>query len=191
MSEDNNDSAMLWLDLKARFLLKDEIDLDNRLITINGGISLKSYIKFDKQLRLLENLHKDPITVIINSQGGSVYDGFAFVDRILKSRCEVNTHAMGLIASAALPIFVAGEMRSAGHLTSFMHHSPSYGVGHETIHNHAVELVHTKDLANRFNKFLASRTNKPYSFWSAVGKTSDFYFDAEKAIELGVLHELD
>jgi ATP-dependent Clp protease protease subunit len=188
-TEEVQDNTALWLDIKARFVLKDEIDIDNRTLLINGSISLKSYVKFDKQLRLLENLHSDPILVIINSPGGSVYDGFAFVDRIMNSSCVINTQGMGLIASAALPILVAGDKRTSGRNTTFMHHPPSYASNHETITVHGVELTHTKALANRINKFLASRTLKPYSYWSSVGKNSDFYFDSEAAIELGVLHD--
>lgn len=188
-TEENQENAALWLDIKARFVLKDEIDIDNRVLLINGPISLKSYVKFDKQLRLLESLHTDPILVIINSPGGSVYDGFAFIDRIMNSTCLVNTQGMGLIASAALPILVSGDKRFAGRNTSFMHHPPSYAAGFETITTHGVELSHTKDLSNRINKFLASRTNKPYSFWASVGKNTDYYFNAEQAMELGVLHD--
>lgn len=184
-----NDNTALWLDVKSRFVLKDEIDLDNRVLVLNGAISLKSYVKFDKQLRLLEAIHTDPILLIINSPGGSVYDCFAFIDRILNSTCLVNTQAMGLIASAALPIFCAGDKRSSGKHTTFMHHPPSYATNYETVTNHGAELAHTKGLASRLNKFLASRSSKPYSFWASVGKNNDYYFDAEQAIEFGVVHE--
>lgn len=191
MSEEISDSEnkMMWLDVMARFILKDEIDIDNRVIVLNGGITLKSYTKFDKQLRFLENMHKDPITLVINSPGGSVYDGFAFVDRIMNSSCIINTQAMGLVASAAIPIFLSGDRRTTGRLATFMHHPPSYAMGHESLNIHTSELVHTKALANRINKFIASRTSKPYSFWAKVGKDTDFYFDAEQAIEFGVSHD--
>lgn len=183
------DNTVLWLDLKTRFVLKDEIDIDNRVLILNGPISLKSYIKFDKQLRLLENLHTDPVLLIINSPGGSVYDGFGFVDRILNSTCIVNTQAMGMVASIALPIFLCGDKRFSGRHTTFMHHPPSYSSGQETITTHGIELSHTKDLSNKINKFIASKTTKPYSFWTTVGKNGDFYFDADKALELGVIHD--
>jgi ATP-dependent Clp protease protease subunit len=185
----SNDNTALWLDVKSRFVLKDEIDLDNRVLIVNGGISLKSYVKFDKQLRLLEAIHTDPVLVIINSPGGSVYDGFAFVDRILNSTCIINTQGMGMVASAALPIFLSGDKRTSGKHTTFMHHPPAYATNHENITIHGAELTHTKNLATKINKFLASRTNKPYSFWSSVGKNTDYYFDTEQAIDLGVVHD--
>lgn len=186
----DSENTALWLEVKSRFVLRDEIDIDNRVLTINGEITRKSYVKFDKQLRFLEAIHTDPILVIINSPGGSVYDGFAFMDRILNCTCLVNTQAMGLVASAAFPIFLAGDKRTTGRFTTFMHHSMSYGVGNDSVYIHANELVHSKNLENRFNKFIASRTLKPYSFWVSNGKVSDFYFDADKAIELGVVHEI-
>lgn len=191
MTEEANtqDNTVMWLDVKSRFVLKDEIDIDNRVLVLNGGISLKSYVKFDKQLRLLEAIHGDPVLLIINSPGGSVYDCFAFIDRIMNSSCVVNTQGMGFIASAALPILMAGEKRTAGRNTTFMHHPPSYAMNHETTTIHTAELTHTKNLATRINKFLAARSVKPYSFWTGVAKNVDYYFDAEQAIELGVIHD--
>lgn len=187
MSEDDNKA--IWLDIKSKFILKDEIDVDYRVLHINGEITKKTYIKFDKQLRLLENINNEEVSVIINSTGGSVYEAFAIMDRMLESPCIVNTTAMGLVASAALPIFIAGDTRTTGRFTTFMHHSMSYGTGFDNIHTHAGELAHSKRLEANFNKFLASRTLKPYSFWTNSGKNVDYYFTAEESIEFGVSHE--
>jgi ATP-dependent Clp protease protease subunit len=51
----------------------------------------------------------DPLTFIINSEGGSVNDGFAIIDVMETSRLPIHTVGTGLIASMALLISSAGH----------------------------------------------------------------------------------
>jgi len=51
----------------------------------------------------------DCIQMIINSQGGSVSDGFAIIDMMTWSRLAVRTTGLGMLASMALLIFMAGQ----------------------------------------------------------------------------------
>ncbi len=188
MSEiDTEDNKIGWLELKARFLLKEGIDLSTKTIYIEGAINHKNFLKFDKQLRLLESMNEEPIDIIINSGGGEVYSMFAYIDRIQGSSHEINTIGTGLVASAALPILSAGFKRFATEHTSFMHHSASLSLGHDRLSTHVNELTHTKDLESRICKFMAKRTTKPYSFWMSTGKHLDHFFDSETAKELGVI----
>ncbi len=39
-------------------------------------------------------------------------------------------------------------------------------------------------------QFLAERTTKPYSFWASTGKHVDHHFDAEQALEYGLIDEI-
>lgn len=52
------------------------------------------------------------LTLIINSEGGSVSDGFAIIDVIETSAIPVQTIGLGLIASMGLLILAAGEKGS-------------------------------------------------------------------------------
>jgi len=178
------------LDLIARFILKEGIDIVNRIISIDGSITQKSYIKFDRQLALLETTGVGPIDIYINSPGGDVYSMFAYIDRIQSSGCDINTIATGLVASAAIGILAAGDKRFATPHTSFMHHSSSYGAGFDRLSSHDNELKHVKDLEARICKFLAKQTGSSYAFWKGTGKHIDHYFDAEKAKEVGLIHEI-
>jgi ATP-dependent Clp protease protease subunit len=53
--------------------------------------------------------HVDQLNFIINTEGGSVSDGFAIVDAIVHSRLPVHTTASGLLASMGLLIACAGN----------------------------------------------------------------------------------
>lgn len=175
-----------WFETKARFLLRDSIDLHHRTLFLHGKVNERSFSKFSKQLRLFEGMGESPVTLMIDSEGGDVYSMFSFIDRIRQSSVEIITIGTGLIASAALPIFAAGTRRYAGLNASFMHHAISCNMGDDKVPIQDNELKHMKDLQKRFAKFLASKSNKPYTFWLGSGKHTDFYFDAEKAVELGL-----
>src|SRR5574343_640520 len=59
-------------------------------------------------------LNDDPegVTLFINSEGGSVTDGFAIIDVMETSQMPITTIGMGLIASMGLLIFSAGHKGS-------------------------------------------------------------------------------
>lgn len=189
--EDDNDNKVSWLEIKSRFLLKEAIDLTTKTLYIEGPISHKSYIRFDKQLKLLESLNDDPITIELNSGGGEEYAMFAYIDRISGCTLPITIRATGLVASAAIPILASGTHRIATPLTSFMHHTSSYSVGYSRLVGHDTELKHAKEVEARVNKFLAKKTLKPYSFWTTTGKHTDFFFDTDFAKEIGLIDEIE
>ena len=53
--------------------------------------------------------HTQPLTIMINSPGGSVYDGFGIIDLMECSRLKVHTVAVGAVASMGAVIFTAGS----------------------------------------------------------------------------------
>ena len=67
--------------------------------------------QFCRELLLLDTMNKSKINVWINSPGGSVVDGMQIFNTILKTRTKVDTHNVGMAASIAAPIFLAGRNR--------------------------------------------------------------------------------
>lgn len=175
------------LEMVSKFLLKDNIDLIDRSVWIEGNITHRNFIKFSKQLRLLEITSKDPIKVFINSDGGDVYSMFAYIDRIQDSPNIIKTIGTGLVASAAVPILAAGTERYATVYASIMHHTASYATSFMRLPNAKVEHDQVVKLETRICKYLSEVTKKPASYWSTIGKHLDFYFDVNVAIELGLV----
>ena len=58
------------------------------------------------------------ITVLINSVGGSVFQGYAIYDLLKNCGVTIHTHVEGLAASMASVIMMAGEKRLNGFSTS-------------------------------------------------------------------------
>lgn len=72
----------------------------------------------------------NPITLIVNSEGGHVNDGFAIIDVMETSRIPIQTVGTGLIASMALLIVSAGHKgtRTLTKNTEIMAHQWAGGV---------------------------------------------------------------
>jgi ATP-dependent Clp endopeptidase proteolytic subunit ClpP len=82
--------------------------------------------EFQKELLYLDTLGKKRIKVYINSVGGSVIDGMSIYSAILKSSTPVDTYNVGLAASTAGWLFLAGRKRYMSDYAKLMMHNP-YG----------------------------------------------------------------
>jgi ATP-dependent Clp protease, protease subunit len=139
---------------------------------------------------MLKDYKPAPIEIFINSVGGHVTDGFAIIGAMQMSETPIITYGLGLVASMALAIFVAGDVRLAHRYCRFMYHSISYGmVGHITEHEAMREEV---DLLQRmYNSLMLERTKFTRGQLEKIRKDKqDFYFSAKQAIELGVADKI-
>ena len=78
---------------------------------------------FANELEYLQSVSKQ-INVRINSAGGNVLDGYAIFDAIRNSKVPVYTYNVGLCASIASIIFLAGHKRIMNDFSSIMIHNP-------------------------------------------------------------------
>jgi len=173
----------------SRLILRHNIDVVKREIVLSGQVNAKMLLKLDKQLKLLEN-QDEPIHIVINTEGGHLYETMGIVDRIRNSPNEIITIGTCKIMSAGVIIIAAGDIRKATKYTRFMHHSAGMGMSYERMPNLEGEIKHTKELDRIMLQFLAERTSKPYSFWAITGKHVDYHFDAEQALEYGLIDEI-
>lgn len=75
---------------------------------INGG-TVGDVIRYILEANIDQECTWEYITLLINSPGGYVTDGFALIDVILGSRIPIRTVGIGMIASMGLQIFLSGE----------------------------------------------------------------------------------
>lgn len=165
--------------------------LEMRHILINGDINEDIIEKGVIQvLRMSADDEKKPITIILNSGGGSS-DGQALVDVIRSIKTPVITVALAKAASAAFDIFLAGDHRIVYQNTVLMCHA---GRGH--IEDERIPMINDMAAFNaecfkRWASFYADRTNQPYHYWYAIlDSAKDFIFFPAKALEYGLVHEV-
>ncbi|GAA6050382.1 hypothetical protein NBRC10513_008089 [Rhodotorula toruloides] len=105
--------------------------LQERIVFLNGPVedALSSVVV--AQLLFLEAESSAPISLYINSPGGSVTAGMAIYDTMQFVHCPVHTIVVGQASSMASLILAGGEPghRSALAHSSIMIHQPSGGAG--------------------------------------------------------------
>ena len=162
--------------------------LMNSRIFLTGEIDSQMANDFVSQLIYLEQEHKGPVTIYINSTGGAVSAGLMIYDAIQCSSLDINMICTGLAASMAAVIFASGR---AGHRYILKHgkvmiHEPliaNMGGGSATsIKNISDSILETKRV---LNEILAKHCNKTVEeIDEATGY--DNYMNADEAIEYGI-----
>lgn len=102
-------------------IIQNAADLERRIVYITGEIDEMVAYRFIVAFQKMDD-EEGPITVIINTCGGTVTDGFAIYDMIRNARNEVYVVGMGEIASMGSVIFQAADHRIMSPECTFMIH---------------------------------------------------------------------
>jgi ATP-dependent Clp protease protease subunit len=99
-----------------------------RRIYLFGDICNERAEKFIAQLHELFDESDDPVTIFINSCGGSVTDALAIYDVLRNAPCNIYTVGLGKVHSAAVTVMLAAprENRASYANTEFMSHDISW-----------------------------------------------------------------
>ncbi|KAM0791814.1 hypothetical protein ACM66B_004074 [Microbotryomycetes sp. NB124-2] len=105
--------------------------LRERIVFLNGGITDEVSANVVAQILFLESESNEPISIYINSPGGSVTAGLAIYDTMQFVRCPVHTIVCGQASSMASLILAAGQpgFRMSLPHSTIMIHQPSGGAG--------------------------------------------------------------
>lgn len=134
-----------------------------------------------------------PITIRINSPGGSVLDGFALLDTILRLRRKghhVTTHGIGMIASMATILMQAGDERVLDHNAWFMIHEVSAGVQGKASEMED-QMKFTLKLQERLLDILAERSTLSKTQIKRRWKKTDDWMSADEALALGFVDRVE
>jgi len=135
----------------------------------------------------------EPIDITINSPGGSVLDGLALYDGILRLRRKdhhVTTRGTGLIASMATILMQAGDERILDANSWFMIHEVSAGAG-GTSTDLKEQVAFIDRLNNRLVDILAERSTLTKRQILSRVKKKDEWMSAAEAVELGFADKVE
>ena len=179
--------------------LDNGMDFDNRTIRITGTIgsfdpmSSDDYYDYSHLEVALSEMERRsielPVTIKINSFGGSVYDALAIVGRLKASPCHIITEGYGAIMSAATLILMCGDHRKLSTYAVCMFHSAQYGVGgdHEMIKEQVQQAEKEEKLwAQYYSEF----SNKTQKFWLTKVRKTEYYPLAEDMLKMEAVDEL-
>ena len=170
--------------------IRDHLLVKNRIIFINDEINQESSNVVITQLLYLDNESDEDITLVINSGGGSVSDGFAILDVINSLNSDVVTVCSGMCASMAAVLLSSGTKgkRKAYKNSEIMIHQPLGGIQGQAsdIELTAKHILYVKD---KINSILASNCSKEKDV-VAADTDRDNWMTAEQALEYGLIDEI-
>lgn len=165
--------------------------LKERIIFLGTAISDEvSNLSIAQLLFLQSEDAEKPVSLYINSPGGSVTAGLAMYDTIQFLKCPVHTYCVGQAASMGAVLLAAGAKgkRYALPNARIMIHQPWGGAEGQAsdISIQAREILRLRD---RLNEILAHHTGKSAE---AVAKDTDrdFFMAAEEAKAYGLIDEV-
>ncbi|KAF2751816.1 hypothetical protein M011DRAFT_522753 [Sporormia fimetaria CBS 119925] len=167
--------------------------LQERIICLTGEVDQVSSSNIVAQLLFLEaDAPEKPISLYINSPGGSVTAGLAIYDTMMYIKSPVSTICMGQAASMGSLLLCGGAegQRYCLPHSSVMIHQPSGGfMGTAAdIAIHAKEILRLRD---RLNKIYQRHLSKKRTL-EEIEKfmERDYFMDANEALEFGIVDKV-
>ncbi|MEN3337326.1 MAG: ATP-dependent Clp protease, protease subunit [Acidobacteriota bacterium] len=191
MGEINNQILNELVEAVKQIVRKEQSDR-LRDIYLIGDIEKDTARTVIERLRELANDSTRPITIYINSAGGNVTDGLAIHDAIqhLVARgLEVTIVVQGMAYSMGSIVLQAA---SPGRRLSFPHswimiHEPAKWAGWQSTTAAAQHLDRLKQMQGQIYRILAERSGKPLRQIIRDTKRNDFYLDAARAKDYGLI----
>jgi ATP-dependent Clp protease protease subunit len=155
-------------------------------INLYGVINRESYAHVENGLLYLTTKYpKKPVTIMMNTPGGSVVDGLALYDAIMRYRERGNSihiHVEGAAMSMGVPILQAATRRTASKHSAFLLHEVGYEV-RGTMSNHEDELAQAAKLQKVVDEIILNRSNIKSEDLAQLTKRKDYGFTAQEALK--------
>lgn len=170
------------------------IDVDSSTIYMFGDIADGTL--YDLVLRIRAILYmrpdekkNDPLNIVINSDGGDVYEALGMIDYIQSLNVKVNTICRGRAMSAAALLLCSGTgVRAVSKNSTIMFHEMSSGIYGKSSDMKA-NVQHMEKLEEILVSIMSENSKKDANFWK--DKTiKDYYLSPEEALELGVIDSI-
>lgn len=146
-----------------------------------GGINGQ---EFADEIKLLNDFGVNRINVHINSNGGSVMDGFSIFMALVNSKAEIHTINEGVAASIAGIILLAGDKVSMFDFANVMIHNPTGSEDPNEKEKNAINAIRDGLLV-----ILKNRTKKNKTDLSAMMNV-ETWLNAKQALEAGFVDEI-
>lgn len=164
--------------------------MKNRIIFLGNEIDEEVANIVVAQLLYMEAIGNDPITMYINSPGGSVIDGLAIYDTMQFVKPVVKTVCVGMAASMASILLCAGSKGERNILPNgqVLIHQPSGGTW-GTAADMTIDVNHINHAKERLYDILSKHTGQPVEKIMEDSQR-DFWLTADEALEYGVVDNI-
>jgi ATP-dependent Clp protease protease subunit len=190
-----NDRMIAELVDAVRIELRKEQSERQRDVYLIGDIEKDTARLCIEKLRELSHDNTRPISLYINSAGGNVTDGLAIHDvvrHIVSRGIEVSIIVQGMAYSmGSIVLQAASDGRRLTYPHSWiMIHEPAKWAGWQSTTAAAQHLERLKQMQDQIYKILSSRSGKPLRQIIRDTKRTDFYLDAQSALDYGLVDDV-
>lgn len=175
-----------------------DVELVNNSIFFYTGVSKQSVLNLNKSIKKAStdlvytaNLLDIPVPEIklhINSDGGSLLDGFAAVDYVRNSKAPVHSIIEGSAASAATLISVVAKKRSINKNSFMLIHQLSGGMWGK-FESMKDDIQNCNVFMDKINEIYQTHTKIPKNTLKEILKR-DIYFDAKTCLKYGLVDKI-
>jgi len=175
--------------------LATQLDLRDSVIYLNDDIGENTLVDLMIRVRAILNnrtsdTRNEPINLIINSNGGDVYEMLGIIDYIESLSVPINTICRGRAFSAAAVILACGTgIRMASKRSCVMFHESISFMDGIKISDMSAYINNLNSLENDVCNLLASKSNKNADWWKQQQKT-DLFLSAEQLKQYGIIDEI-
>ena len=177
------------------FYMSYGIHLPSNTIDIWGDIDDDMAQTSIQGIRLLTHYHRSkklvpypPLTVNINTFGGSWYAGVAIFHALKKYPGQVHTIVESSAMSMGAIILQAGDTRSAHQYSTIMVHD-----GEDQVSGNRNDVRgwsrHAEEMWKQMYQILADKSGKKMAYWKKKC-SSDYILNADKALKEGLVDEI-
>ena len=139
----------------------------------------------------VRDYERKPIKMIVNSFGGSVYDGFALIGVMENSKTPIHTYCYGSAMSMALLILVSGHKRFGHRLSTFMYHECLDNPPYDKLTTLKENLEETKRIMKVYDDQLLSKTKLKRKQIEDTKKIKlDWYMSPEEALSNKIIDQI-
>jgi len=178
-----NNNGVTQVPLQAKFLGK-------RCVSISGEINEESSVDFTDKILDLNLESNEPITVLINSNGGEINSGLLMYDAIVGSKAPIRMICRGKAYSMGAVLFACAKERYMLPNSELMLHQPMLGGkvsgNASSIKSISDSMLETK---KKINKLLSKHTKKTEEEIDEA-TSFDHYFSPEESIEFNLCDEI-
>jgi len=195
MSEAISDRLVSDLVEAVKDAIKKEESERLRDVYLIGDIEKDTARAAIQRLRELAADNSRPITVYLNTPGGNVTDGLAIHDvvrQLVSQGREITIVVQGMAYSMGSVVLQAA---SPGRRLAYQHswimiHEPAKWAGWQSTTAAAQHLDRLKQMQAQIYRILSDRSGKPLKQIIRDTKRNDFYLDAGRAREYGLIDEI-
>jgi ATP-dependent protease ClpP protease subunit len=169
--------------------------LKKREIWINGQIDIdiveRLYINL---LKLQEDSEINPITVVVNSRGGLMYESAVATDLMGTMANHCKTIALASAMSGGFSIFMGGKERVCHDNTCLLAHDAAFSIGNydkaSNIRDDTDYIKYRQEKEARFFSIQTGGRTTPGYWMELFLSGKDKYFSIEEALDLNIVHKV-